>query len=73
MPWLEATNLRGSGVRVQGLVFRVWLEATKFELWPKAPISGLWLAGNERLEKTMKTTVVGYIGTTIGIHSFIPS
>ena len=33
----------------------------------------LWLAGNEVMEKKMETTIMGYIGTTIRIHSFIPS
>ena len=33
----------------------------------------LWLAGNEGIEKQMETTIMGYIGTTIRIHSFIPS
>ena len=35
--------------------------------------SRLWLAGNEVMEKDMETTIVGYIGATIRIHSFIPS
>ena len=41
-----------------------------------AGFTGLWLAGNERMEKNMETTVVGYIsnvGTTTRIHSFIHS
>ena len=33
----------------------------------------LWLAGNEGMEKKLVTTIVGYIGTTRRIHSFIPS
>ena len=37
------------------------------------PFSYLGLAGNERMEKTMETTTMGYIGTTLRIHSFIPS
>ena len=32
-----------------------------------------WFAGSEGREKNMETTLTGYIGTTIGIHSFIPS
>ena len=39
-------------------------------------MSGLWLAGNEGIEKKMETTettTMGYIGTTIRIHPFIPS
>ena len=35
--------------------------------------SHLELAGNEGMEKRMQTTIVGHIGTTIRIHSFIPS
>ena len=36
--------------------------------------TGLWLAGNEGMEKTMETTIMGYIGTSIRIPSFfIPS
>ena len=31
----------------------------------------LWLAGNEGMEKKMETTIMGYIGTTIRIHSFL--
>ena len=33
----------------------------------------LWLAGNEGLEKKMETTMMAFTGTTIRIHSFIPS
>ena len=33
----------------------------------------VWLAGNEGKEKKMETAVMGYIGTTMRIHSFIPS
>ena len=36
-------------------------------------ITYLWLAGNEGMEKTMDTTTMGYIGTTIGIHFLMPS
>ena len=35
--------------------------------------TGLWLAGNEGMGKKMETPTMGYIGTTIRIHSFIPS
>ena len=31
------------------------------------------LAGNEGMEKTMETIIMGYTGTTIRIHSFNPS
>ena len=34
-------------------------------------VTGLWLAGNDGMEKKMETTI-GYI-RTIRIHSFIPS
>ena len=34
--------------------------------------SGLWSAGNDGMEKEMETTFLGYTGTTIRIHSFIP-
>ena len=36
-------------------------------------ITGFWLAGNEGVEKNMETTIMGYLGTTTRIHSFIPS
>ena len=29
--------------------------------------------GTKEMEKKMETTALGYIGTTIRIHSFIPS
>ena len=32
-----------------------------------------WLAGNEGMEKKMETIIMGYIGITTRIHSFIPS
>ena len=31
--------------------------------------NGLCLAGHEGMEKKMETTIMGYIGTTIRIHS----
>ena len=36
-------------------------------------VGDLWLAGNEGMEKNMETIIMGYIGTYIRIHSFIPS
>ena len=58
------------------------------EVW----VPGLWLAGNDGMEKKMETaiivytslgfrrngtkiaiTIMGYIGTTVSIHSVIPS
>ena len=36
-------------------------------------LAGLWLAGDEGMEKRTETTIMGYIGITIRIHSFIPS
>ena len=36
-------------------------------------VSGPWLAGNEGMKKNMETTIMGYVGTTIRIHSFIHS
>ena len=38
-----------------------------------SPLTYLWLAGNEGREKKMETTIMGYIGTTVRIHFFIPS
>ena len=36
--------------------------------------SGLWLAGNEGMEKNMETTIMGAIrNTIIRIHAFFPS
>ena len=34
-------------------------------------ITCLWLAGSEGMEKSMETTVMGNLGITIRIHSFI--
>ena len=31
------------------------------------------LAGNEGMEKKIETTIMGYLGITTKIHSFIPS
>ena len=48
-------------------------------LWAAAPCgircayTGLWLAGNEGMDKNMETAMTGYIGATIRIHSFILS
>ena len=36
-------------------------------------LTGLWLAGNGGMETKMEATIIGYIGTTVRIHSFIPS
>ena len=36
-------------------------------------ITGFWSAGNEGMERKMQLTIMGYIGPTIRIHSFIPS
>ena len=36
-------------------------------------LSGLWLAGNEGMEKNMESTIMGYTRITKRIHSFIPS
>ena len=36
-------------------------------------VTGFWIARNEGIEKKMETTIVGSIGTTIRIHSSIPS
>ena len=36
-------------------------------------LTGLGLAGNEGMEKNIETTKMGFIGTTIRIHSCIPS
>ena len=35
--------------------------------------TGLWSAGNEGKEKSMEIIVMGYRGTTIRIHYFVPS
>ena len=34
---------------------------------------GLWLARNKGMERKIETTKMGQKGTTIRIHSFIPS
>ena len=39
----------------------------------RAIIFCLWSAGDEEMEKNMETTIIGYIGTTMRTHSFIPS
>ena len=36
-------------------------------------LPGLWLAGNEGTAKKRERINMGFIGTTIKIHSFIPS
>ena len=55
---------------MQGLGFRMkdWKRKRKlsiigFRVW----------GGHEGMEKIMKTTIMGYLVTTIRIHSFIPS
>ena len=35
--------------------------------------TGLWLAGNESMERNVETTRMGFIGTIIRILSIIPS
>ena len=40
---------------------------------PAAATTHLWLAGNEGMETNMETTIMGYIGNTIRIHSFTPT
>ena len=37
------------------------------------PVTGLWLAGNEGMKKKMETTMMGYLETTVRIHSFLPT
>ena len=54
--------------RVLDLITARWMQEILHR-----PLSGLWLAGNEGMEKNMEIAVMGYIGTTIRIHSFIPS
>ena len=40
----------------------------------KVPKSGFWLAWNGGMENKIETSIImGYTGTTIRIHSFIPS
>ena len=39
---------------------------------PQWQFTYLWLAGNEGMEKKMETTIMGYVGTSIRIQSFIP-
>ena len=36
-------------------------------------LTGVWLAGNEGVEKKMEIAIMGFIGTTIRLNSFIPS
>ena len=40
---------------------------------PTDALPYLWLAGNEGRDKKTETAIMGYIGTTIRIRSFIPS
>ena len=35
-------------------------------------LTGLWLVWNEGMENRMETIIMGYIGITIRVHSFIP-
>ena len=37
------------------------------------PSTGPWLAGKEGMEKNMEISIMVYMGTTIWIHSFIPT
>ena len=62
-------GFRALGLGFGGLGFRVW--GLGFMI--HGPYSYIWLAGNEGLEPKVETVIVGYIGTTIRIHSFIPS
>ena len=43
------------------------------DLFGHVGIPGLRLAVNEGLEKEMETTIMGYMGISIRIHSFTPS
>ena len=46
--------------------------STVSDISPGIPLSYLWLAGNEGMQKKMETTKMGYRGTTMRIHSLIP-
>ena len=41
--------------------------------WLGLRVYGLGLAEKEGMDKKMETTITGYIATTIGIDSFVPS
>ena len=56
-----------SGLRYLGFQFHV-----PFDCHPP-PGSGLYIARSERMEKKVETTLAGFVGTTIRIHSFIPN
>ena len=56
-----------TGIGLKNLGFRVAQEPGSLKY------SYLWLAGNEGMEKKMETAIKWYIGTTTGIHSFLPS
>ena len=63
-----------------GLPFRQLFAASfpgsHLSVWPSG-LNGTfayrWLAGDEGMEKKREITIVGYVATPIGIHSFIPS
>ena len=46
---------------------------TETTITGKCRVLGSRVWGVEGMEKTMETTMMGYIGTTVRIHSFIPS
>ena len=51
-----------SDLKLPGVVQEMCMQAS----------AGLWLAGNEGMEKKMETTIMRCLVTTIRIHSFIP-
>ena len=59
---------RGSGL---GLGFASLIPPCGFH-FISLNTTDLWLAGNAGVEKKMETIIMGYIGATIRIHSFIP-
>ena len=56
------------------IIWRIKRKITWKMTWNLGVYRGyLWLAGNGGLENEKETTVMGYTGTAIRIHFFVPS
>ena len=67
MPRVGAIKLKVFGFRSQVVCLLVVEGLLGFRIHLSS------FSGNGGMEETMETTIVGYIGTTMRIHSFIPS
>ena len=72
-PITQSTPITGHLKGHIGILSQKWKIKRKMK-WKLGVYRGcLWLAGNEGMQKILETTIMGYMGTTIRIHSFIPS